>query len=173
MWGFALVESALDNLIESLFQLNGTSFLILVPNLELNKKVFVSKAALRAQKREEDAKLLNRICRLAEVRNRIAHAGFTEDEDALSLDNARDFMTRINKDTESSDDPTCMPFSELDRYHREMNSLWDSVNRMAATCRPVGELEREQVETIEQEISEMSNVVMLFPLSGAEDGNED
>lgn len=74
-YSFAILESEANELFEKLFNLGASAFILIVPQLELSKKVELITLALKRQGIEARglAKAVNAI---VEVRNIVAHTSF-------------------------------------------------------------------------------------------------
>jgi hypothetical protein len=80
LYSFAILEASANELFEKLFNLNATFFLLLVPQLDLSKRLELVRLALR--KKNVNVKgLFSPISDLIEVRNVVAHSAFGPDDD--------------------------------------------------------------------------------------------
>lgn len=73
---FAGIESAIDEILKVMFDLNDVSFRYLLPNLEFQKKTTLAKLGFAYQKRDY-GKLFKEISVLQRTRNIIAHSQFS------------------------------------------------------------------------------------------------
>jgi hypothetical protein len=84
MYQFALLEAAVDNAIGNLLRIRSLENQILVRNIEFSRKINILKSAVSlGGKKEEKGRLLNRIAKVSEIRNVIAHNVFGPDKGGI------------------------------------------------------------------------------------------
>ena len=78
MWGFAIIEEEVDDVLYKLFNLNSVAFLLLVGNLDLRKKLKFLEVGFK-YKGIDEREAINMIHEVHDVRNLLVHCRFTPD----------------------------------------------------------------------------------------------
>lgn len=77
MYNFALLEAAVDSAIGNLLRIRSLQNQILVRNIDFSRKIYILKSAVSLSgKKDEKVRLLNKIAKVSETRNEIAHNVF-------------------------------------------------------------------------------------------------
>ncbi len=150
MWDFAVVEMALDEVVQDLLGVDFGAYVILAQNLSLSGKVrivnsFLKNAEDRARRDQEiqdsaSRLVLSKLNVISGLRNTMAHAVFTDDDQVgeggpgLTFD---DWRGKLSADGIWS---KAITFNELDQIHRDIPDLRDRIIALKAACRRLSAL---------------------------------
>jgi hypothetical protein len=160
MWRFAIVESSVGELLAKLLNLNAAACLILLNKLDFSKKVGLVRIGLQSQ--GIDTHMISQLRRFGDVRNVLAHNGFTDDGDSLYLDyvnQAGKMNLDFRKNGDRRDMNTNLEYTELDDYDREMEKVTATLEATIAACKPIFALDAELAKAIAEEIDAAENVI--------------
>jgi hypothetical protein len=76
MWGFGRIESLINELLRQLFGLRGLLYLLLLANIDFRKKIDLMRIGFKHQGMNDHAPILNRVHKLADIRNAVGHGSF-------------------------------------------------------------------------------------------------
>ncbi len=163
LWGFALVESVINEIFITLFNLKGAGLIFLGSSLDLRKKLELIRIVLSL--RGEKTDFLNRMHNLMTVRNVVAHCGFGLDEDGIDFDYVdKKGKLVLPEGIRSATGETVISFGQLNSYDSQLAQLWDSFDKLLATIEPITDLAPDVQAEIERVIDESDNI-LRFPRS--------
>lgn len=176
IWAFAIIETYVDQILETLFSLNAAASLMLFPQLDLRKKLALIDLGLKRQKIDQ-SKLLAQVQKLHDVRNIIVHSTFGPDIDQDGSEGIDfDYISKKGKlslpdwlthgGPKRSDElwNTIITYTQFDKLNTEARELWDSLAKIGGSCAPIPEVESDDVENdlaadITQIVALPSNVI--------------
>ena len=174
---FSGVECMLNIVFEELFNLNNTTSFILLPNLDIGRKLRLTEIALGKEKYNEHKNEFIYLRKLATIRNVIAHTVFHGEDGDIYLDyvNPKGEM-KLPHNIRTEDDElesTSITYEEFDEFHEQAQKLMMSISDIAETCEPVGDLtsspEHRSIRESIAEIMGSSDNIIRFPRRTRED----
>jgi hypothetical protein len=162
LWGFAVVESVINEIFIKLFNLKGASLIFLgSPSLDLRKKLELIRIVLDL--RGEKTDIFGRMHSLLTIRNVVAHRAFGLDGDGIDFDyvDNRGKLVLPEK-IRSTTGETIISFGKLDSYDSQLAQLFDSFDKLLASTEPVTDLAPDVQAEIERVIDQSDNV-LRFP----------
>jgi hypothetical protein len=170
MWGFAIVESDVNEIFVELFNLNAGAALMFIPNLDLRKKLKLISVGLKDQdvpQIDDIDKTLKGVHKLADIRNIIAHFSFGPQiggegifSDYVRQDAEVRFPDVIKIHAEESD--TTIPHSLFDYYDAVARKLSDALRSMQGSFTPIADVSQELARDIAEIVAASDNII-LFP----------
>jgi hypothetical protein len=145
---FAILETSANELFEKLFNLNATFFLLLVPQLDLSKRLELVRLALR--KNDVSVKgLFLAIGDLIEVRNVVAHSAFGPDDDGaknhgvifdyVSKNGRAEFSERVQTLVAGKADESFISYHAFDDLDGRMKQLTSRLWELTGACVPLSD----------------------------------
>ena len=169
---FAILETSANELFEKLFNLNATFFLLLVPQLDLSKRLELIRLALGRRAMNVNG-LIESIRRLVEVRNVIAHSAFGPDDDGMSNHGVIfDYVGRtgkvgfsepVQKLVDGKADESFISYDAFEDVDRRMKQLTSTLWKLGGVCIPLSDedFDDETVKIMRDVLSQ--NVLPLKP----------
>jgi hypothetical protein len=143
MWSFAVVESVIDGILQTLFNLSATAQLLLFPQLDLRKKLALVELGLKRQGMDV-RQTINRVQRLHDIRNVIAHSSFGPDGDGHGNSGVNfDYVNKkgelqlpkfSGRASELAGWDTGITYEEFDDIDADVRDLWDVLRRLEGSC---------------------------------------
>ena len=149
LWAFALVETTINEIFVTLFNLEGSALIFIGQgSIDFRKKMALIQVGL-AQNKEHN-ELFKRVHKFISIRNAIAHCAFGPDEDGIELDYVdKEGRVKFPKDIggrskDAIDDAdvneTIISFEQLDTYDPQLAALWDELEKLLARVDPITDL---------------------------------
>jgi hypothetical protein len=170
LWGFAMIESSANQIFEELFNLSAGATLIFLGNLDFRKKLMLIDVGLKHRGVKDQSGILHRAHKLADIRNVVAHFSFGPDEVIPGEEGV--FFDHVNKageltlphrtKTQAEDGKSVITYSEFDGYDAEAREIFDALENMQGTFRPIVDVESDLVKDIQEVIASSTNAI-IFP----------
>lgn len=165
MWGFGQVESRVNVIFSELFGIHGIFSLLLLGNLDLRKKLALMKIGFKHQGLQSHIAILERVHKLVDIRNAIAHSSFYDEP----VDEGIVFDGYINSSGEPKIphrpkavlefDRYVITYAEFDSHDEEAASRFYYLHNLEGSLTPITDLENDLSSEIAEVIAFPENVI--------------
>ena len=163
LWGFAIVEQAVDRIFADLFDMSSIAYLLCVGNLDFRRKLEFVKVGLKHQGVKPD-KAFDQIHKLHNVRNVIAHRVFATEHDGIEFDYVDKSGKLAHSELETSKGflSVSISFAKFDSYDEQLARLEEQLEKMFDSFASIAEIDTDLAQNLENVIEGSENVIR-FP----------
>lgn len=167
MWGFAILESAVNEIFVQLFNLSAGASLIFIGNLDFRKKLQLVDVGLKDQGIDKHREALKRLHKLTDIRNVVAHFAFGPEiipgDEGIFFDyvNKSGELKFAHKRAEANDSSTRITYSEFDAYDTEAREILDTLESMHGSFDPIVDISENMAHDISAILGSSDNIILL------------
>src|SRR6266700_266780 len=164
LWGFAIVEQAVDRIFADLFDMGPIAYLLCMGNLDFRRKLEFVKVGLKHQGIKPD-KAFDQIHKLHNVRNVIAHRVFGTEHDGIEFDYVDKSGKLAHSELETSKGflNVSISFAQFDSYDEQLARLEEQLEKMFDSFAAIAEIDADLAQNLDNVIEGSENVIR-FPI---------
>jgi hypothetical protein len=160
LWGFAIVEQAVDRIFADLFDMSAIAYLLCMGNLDFRRKLEFVKVGLKHQGIKPN-KAFAQIHKHHNVRNVIAHRVFATEYDGIEFNyvDPRGKLEHPELETSKGFFGVSISFAKFDSYDAQLAHLEEQLENMLDSFVSIAEINKDLALDLENVIEGSDNVI--------------